>query len=109
MVVQIDIENNAICHKWYNVEDIRKHTSYNLDKVKEAIEKNERTITLSCQRLTTGVTVPEWTAVFMLYGSSQVAAQRYMQTIFRVQSPANIDGMIKDNCFVFMNMMDMNL
>ena len=41
MVVQIDIENNAICHKWYNVEDIRKHTSYDLDKVKEAIDKKE--------------------------------------------------------------------
>ena len=37
----------------------------------------------------------------VLYGSSQVAAQRYMQTIFRVQSPANIDGKIKENCFVF--------
>ena len=35
--------------------------------VKEAIEKNERTITLSCQRLTTGVTVPEWTAVIIVY------------------------------------------
>lgn len=41
MVVQIDIENNAICHKWYNVEDIIKHTSYDLDKIKEAIEKKE--------------------------------------------------------------------
>lgn len=84
-----------------NNEEALRKTKRALDKVKEAIEKNERTITLSCQRLTTGVTVPEWTAVFMLYGSSQVAAQRYMQTIFRVQSPANIDGMIKDNCFVF--------
>ena len=81
-------------------EALRK-TKRVLDKVKDAIAKNERTITLSCQRLTTGVTVPEWTAVFMLYGSSQVAAQRYMQTIFRVQSPANIDGKIKENCFVF--------
>ena len=83
-----------------NEEAIRK-TKRALDKVEEAIEKNERTITLSCQRLTTGVTVKEWTAVLMLYGSSQVAAQRYMQTIFRVQSPANFDGKIKDNCYVF--------
>lgn len=83
-----------------NEESIRK-TKRALEKVKEAISKNERTITLTCQRLTTGVTVPEWTAVFMLYGSSVVSAQRYMQTIFRVQSPANIDGQIKENCFVF--------
>lgn len=84
-----------------NNEEALRKTKRALDKVKDAIAKNERTITLSCQRLTTGVTVPEWTAVFMLYGSSQVAAQRYMQTIFRVQSPANIDGKIKENCFVF--------
>lgn len=84
-----------------NNEDALRKTKRALDKVKDAIARNERTITLSCQRLTTGVTVPEWTAVFMLYGSSQVAAQRYMQTIFRVQSPANIDGKIKENCFVF--------
>lgn len=84
-----------------NNEEALRKTKRALDKVKDAIARNERTITLSCQRLTTGVTVPEWTAVFMLYGSSQVAAQRYMQTIFRVQSPANIDGKIKENCFVF--------
>lgn len=84
-----------------NNEEALRKTKRALDKVKDAIAKNERTITLSCQRLTTGVTVPEWTAVFMLYGSSQVAAQRYMQTIFRVQSPANLDGKIKENCFVF--------
>ena len=41
MVVQIDIGNNAICHKWYSLEDIRKHTSYNSEKIKEAIEKKE--------------------------------------------------------------------
>lgn len=82
-------------------EDSIKKTKRALDKVKNAINTHERTITLSCQRLTTGVTVPEWTAVFMLYGSSNVAAQRYMQTIFRVQSPANINGRIKENAFVF--------
>lgn len=84
-----------------NNEEALRKTKRALDKVKDAIEHNERTITLSCQRLTTGVTVPEWTAVFMLYGSSEVAAQRYMQTIFRVQSPANLNGKLKENCFVF--------
>ena len=33
-----------------------------------------RSITLSCGRLTTGVTVPAWTAVFMLSGSAQTSA-----------------------------------
>ena len=59
------------------------------------------TITLSCGRLTTGVTVPEWTAVLMLAGSYSTAASQYLQTIFRVQSPANINGKIKEECYVF--------
>ncbi len=60
-----------------------------------------RTITLSCGRLTTGVTVPEWTAVLMLSGALNTAAAGYMQTIFRVQSPATINGRVKENCYVF--------
>ena len=60
-----------------------------------------RTITLSCGRLTTGVTVPEWTAVLMLSGSFNTAAASYMQTIFRVQSPATINGRVKEQCYVF--------
>jgi hypothetical protein len=59
------------------------------------------TITISCGRLTTGVTVPEWTAVLMLYGTFSTSASNYLQTIFRVQSPANINGRIKERCSVF--------
>lgn len=58
-------------------------------------------ITLTCGRLTTGVTVPEWTAVLMLAGSYSTQASQYLQTIFRVQTPANINGRIKENCYVF--------
>lgn len=60
-----------------------------------------RTITLSCGRLTTGVSVPEWTAVLMLSGSFNTAAAGYMQTIFRVQTPATINGRVKEQCYVF--------
>ena len=76
-----------------------------LKKVNEAINKAEKignyTITLSCGRLTTGVTVREWTAVFMLAGSFLTSAANYLQTIFRVQSPCNINGKIKNCCYVF--------
>lgn len=72
-----------------------------LKMVRAAIEKNDYTITLSCGRLTTGVTVPEWTAVFMLAGSFNTSASSYMQTIFRCQSPATIAGKVKEECFVF--------
>lgn len=58
-------------------------------------------ITISCGKLTTGVTVRPWTAVFMLSGSNSTAASTYLQTIFRVQSPANIGGKIKEKCYVF--------
>lgn len=72
-----------------------------LELVKEAIKKNDYTITLSCGKLTTGVSVPEWTAVLMLSGTFNTAASAYMQTIFRVQTPAKIDGQVKKNCYVF--------
>lgn len=59
-------------------------------------------ITISCGRLTTGVTVPEWTAVFMLSGSVSTDAKAYMQTIFRVQSPyRSRRGFRKEECYVF--------
>lgn len=73
-------------------------------KVRKAIgddPSKSYSITISCGRLTTGVTVPEWTAVFMLAGTFSTSASSYMQTIFRVQSPANINGKIKENCYVF--------
>ena len=59
------------------------------------------TITLSCGRLTTGVTVKPWTAVFMLSGSYSTSAAQYMQTIFRVQSPFEYKGRIKEQCYAF--------
>ena len=72
-----------------------------LELVQNAIKKNDYTITISCGKLTTGVSVPEWTAVFMLSGTFNTAASAYMQTIFRVQTPAKKDGAIKENCYVF--------
>ncbi len=69
--------------------------------IKKALENDTYTITLSCGKLTTGVTIPEWTAVMMLSGSYSTSAANYLQTIFRVQSPANINGMRKEYCYVF--------
>ena len=75
-----------------------------LEAVEQAIGKDPdatRTITLSCGRLTTGVSLKAWTAVFMLSGSYNTAASSYMQTIFRVQTPATINGRMKEQCYVF--------
>ena len=77
-----------------------------LDAVKNAIGAQPRekyTITISCGRLTTGVTVKEWTAVLYLKGSEMTSAATYMQTIFRVQSPwvDKEHGDMKSTCCVF--------
>jgi len=68
-----------------------------------------RTITLSCGKLTTGVTVRPWTGIFMLRNSS--SPETYFQAAFRVQSPwtiRNPDGalpneekIMKEECYVF--------
>lgn len=64
-----------------------------------------KTITLSCGKLTTGVTVKPWTGVFMLRNLK--SPETYFQTAFRVQSPWTIsDGLgntkiMKQECYVF--------
>lgn len=54
------------------------------EKVKKAIRENEKTITLSCGQLTTGVTIKEWSAVLMLTDIKSPAL--YMQAAFRAQN-----------------------
>ena len=77
------------------------HAADALDLVKKTIRNNDYSITLSCGKLTTGVTIREWTACFMLSGSYMTGAANYLQTIFRVQSPGSVNGKTKDHCYVF--------
>ncbi len=68
-----------------------------------------KTITLSCGKLTTGVTVRPWTGIFMLRNTS--TPETYFQAAFRVQSPwtvnnpdsasPNREEIIKEECYVF--------
>lgn len=73
------------------------------DKVIDAINKYNKTITISVGQLTTGVTVPEWTAVLML--SNVESPALYMQAAFRAQNPCLFkDGTNhyrKENAYVF--------
>lgn len=55
------------------------------DRVNHAISEHDKTITLSCGQLTTGVTVKQWTAVLMLTDIKSPAL--YMQAAFRAQNP----------------------
>lgn len=75
-----------------------------LEKVNNAITEDPGatwTITLSCGKLTTGVSVKPWTAVFMMAGSFSTSAAGYMQTIFRVQTPFTYQGKMKTECYAF--------
>lgn len=73
------------------------------DKVVDAIKNNAKTITISVGQLTTGITIPEWTAVMML--SNVKSPALYMQAAFRAQNPClfNINGkqLRKKNSYVF--------
>jgi len=75
------------------------------DKVKQAIATHDKTITLSVTQLTTGVTIPEWTGVFMLNNVKSPAL--YFQAAFRAQNPYEFvdkeTGEIirKENAYVF--------
>jgi len=73
------------------------------DKVRKAIVENEYTITISVGQLTTGVTIPEWTAVMML--SNVASPALYMQAAFRSQNPYHYEKngkyYKKENAYIF--------
>jgi hypothetical protein len=70
---------------------------------------DSKTITLSCGKLTTGVTVPQWSSILMLRNLK--SPETYFQAAFRVQSPwslknpngdnPNEEEIVKPVCFVF--------
>ena len=66
---------------------------------------NSKTITLTCGKLTTGVTVKPWTGIFMLRGLS--SPESYFQSAFRVQSPWTMKDdngneiIVKKECYIF--------
>lgn len=116
----------AACHAMNNLLQQRQNTFYHdytvivcagmeagtgadaLQPVLEAMGGNpleSKTITLSCGKLTTGVTVKPWAGIFMLRNLS--SPETYFQAAFRVQSPWTVDGeqskkeIVKKNCYVF--------
>ncbi len=82
-----------------------------LDPVRKAIRggHDSKSITLSCGKLTTGVTVPQWSSILMLRNLK--SPETYFQAAFRVQSPwsiknpegddPNAEQILKPVCFVF--------
>lgn len=90
----------AMNGEWHN-------TGQHANDYKDSL--SSRTLTITCGKLTTGVTVKEWTGIFMLRNLR--SPETYFQSAFRVQSPwiiKNIDGMhpneetiIKRECYIF--------
>lgn len=82
-----------------------------LPPVRQAIGSgfDTKTITLSCGKLTTGITVPQWSSILMLRNLK--SPETYFQSAFRVQSPWSIknpngndpneEEVLKPICFVF--------
>lgn len=74
-----------------------------IEKVRSAITKDPsqtKTITLTVRKLTTGVNIPEWTAVLFL--SNTNSAMNYLQAAFRAQTPFSHEKLgMKTNCYIF--------
>ena len=109
------LPNVAACHAMANVLAEKHNVFWNeykveaaagtsagigldaLPPVRKAIGSgfNTKTITLSCGKLTTGVTVPQWSAILMLRNLK--SPETYFQAAFRVQSPWSIKNPNGDN------------
>lgn len=119
----------ASCHALKNLMSQRNNTFYHdynivvaagasagigvhaLPPVLNAMENplKSKSITLSCGKLTTGVSVRPWTGIFMLRNSS--SPETYFQAAFRVQTPWTVKNpddkspnkvdIIKEECYVF--------
>ncbi|WP_332375671.1 Eco57I restriction-modification methylase domain-containing protein [Lactococcus cremoris] len=78
-------------------------TEGDLEKVRNAITNDPsqtKTITLTVRKLTTGVNIPEWTAVLFL--SNTNSAMNYLQAAFRAQTSFSDEKLgMKKNCYIF--------
>jgi hypothetical protein len=107
-------KHNTFWHEYEPVVAAGASAGIGLDAlppVRKAIESGfeTKTITLSCGKLTTGVTVPQWSSILMLRNLK--SPETYFQAAFRVQSPWSIKNPNGDNpneeeilkpvCFVF--------
>jgi hypothetical protein len=107
-------KHNTLWHEYDVVVAAGASAGIGLDAlppVRKAIGSgfDTKTITLSCGKLTTGVTVPQWSSILMLRNLK--SPETYFQAAFRVQSPWSIKNPNGDNpneeeilkpvCFVF--------
>ncbi|MBP1560418.1 MAG: GIY-YIG nuclease family protein [Oscillospiraceae bacterium] len=119
------LPNVSSCFAMYNLLQQKQNTFYHgykinvcagtkagigLDAVKPVISSmgnplETKTITLTCGKLTTGITVKPWIGIFMLRNLK--SPETYFQAAFRVQSPWTVKNdkgeieIMKQECYVF--------
>jgi superfamily II DNA or RNA helicase len=84
-------------YKRYHILAATGNVVKNIKEVEEAINKYDKTITLTCYRFKEGVSIPKWNGVFMLDDGRSI--EEYLQAMFRVQNPDPEND--KDKCYVF--------
>ena len=114
MAVMLARKNNVFYHDYKIVVAAGIEAGVGLESlgpVKKAIGNGlkTKTITLSCGKLTTGVTIPPWSGIFFLRDTT--SPETYFQAGFRIQSPwvlPNADGLdpqkqeiLKPTCYIF--------
>ncbi len=107
-------KQNVFWHEYEAIVAAGAGAGIGLDALPPVREKigsgfDTKTITLSCGKLTTGVTVPQWSSILMLRNLK--SPETYFQSAFRVQSPwsiknpngddPNAEEILKPACFVF--------
>ncbi|MFV0156827.1 DEAD/DEAH box helicase family protein [Empedobacter falsenii] len=105
---------NSFYHKYKTIVCTGTEAGIGLEAlppVKKAIGSGlgTQTITLSCGKLTTGVSIPQLSGIFML--RNMKSPETYFQAAFRVQTPwtvKNPDGkspntteIVKNECYIF--------
>jgi len=80
----------------YQIINVAGDNVRKLDEVKDLIADNKKSITVTCGRFNTGVTVPEWDMVMMIDDGR--SPETYFQTVFRCQSPDKSRS--KEDCYV---------
>ena len=102
--------NNSFYHDYKVIVAAGTKAGIGLDALPPIIKAMDdplktKTITLSCGKLTTGVSVKPWSGIFMLRSTS--SPETYFQAAFRVQTPWTIPNengtttILKEECYVF--------
>ena len=110
----LESSNNVFFHDYEVICAAGKNVGVGvkaLEPVNKAMDNplKSKTITLSCRKLHSGVSVPPWTGIFMLRNLN--SPEMYFQTAFRVQTPwtiknsdlnnPNNEEIIKEECYIF--------